>query len=133
MEKIYKTIIADDSPTFLKALSLIFSHNKHFEIIDACNNGVELLNSPFLQDSDLVVTDIEMPEMSGIEVAKQLNNLNPKLPIIAITMHTDKVFLRTIAEAGFKGFVYKPNVYKDLFKVINKVLNNQFAFSEYIN
>ena len=85
MEKIYKIIIADDSSLFLEGLNFIINRNKQFEVIDTCKNGIELINSPFLLKSDIVLSDIEMPEMNGIEAAKRINYLNPNLPLIALT------------------------------------------------
>ncbi len=132
MEKIYKIIIADDSSLFLEGLNFIINRNKQFEVIDTCKNGIELINSPFLLKSDIVLSDIEMPEMNGIEAAKRINYLNPNLPLIALTMFLEKVYLRTIVEAGFKGFIYKPKVYIELFDIIDRVLKNQYVFPGYL-
>lgn len=133
MGKVFKIIIAEDSPEFLQALGFIIARNKQFEVIDTCRNGVELINSPRLFNADLVISDIEMPEMNGIEAAKRVNYINPNLPIIALTMFMEKVYLRTIVEAGFKGFIYKPNVSKELFDVIDKVLQKEYVFPDYLN
>lgn len=130
MDKVFKIIVADDSPSFLQALYLVIARNKNYEIIDTCSNGFELLNSPYLSSADLVLSDIEMPEVNGIEAARRISYINPKLPMIAITMHLEKVYLRTIIEAGFKGFIYKPNIYKDLFEVTDKVLQKKYVFPD---
>jgi DNA-binding NarL/FixJ family response regulator len=132
MEKVIKIIIADDSSVFLEALNFLITRNMQFEIIDTCCNGLELINSPRLFNADLVITDIEMTEMNGIEAAKRISYLHPNLPIIALTMFIEKIYLRTIVEAGFKGFIYKPNVSNDLFDVIDKVLQKEYVFPDYL-
>jgi len=125
-------IIASAPPAFLQALSFIIARNKQFDVIDTCSNGIELINSPFLLKSDLVLSDIEMPEMSGIEATKRISYLHPNLPIIALTMFIEKIYLRTIVVPGFKGFIYKPNVSNDLFDVIDKVLQKEYVFPDYL-
>lgn len=132
MEKIIKIIIADDSPNFLEGLSLILSRRENIEIIGTYKTGVELVNSQYIHHADLVLTDIEMPEMNGIEAARRINYLMPKTTMIAITMYLEKAYLETIIEAGFKGFIYKPNISKELFDVIEKVLKNEYVFPEYV-
>ena len=129
-KKLIHIIIADDSPTFLDGLQLILSRNNQYKVIDVCYNGLELNESEMLGKADLILSDIDMPEYNGIEAAKRINFRYPKLPLIALTMHKENVFLKDIVLAGFKGFLYKPEIAGSLYEVINKVLNNKFSFPE---
>lgn len=123
-----KVIIADDNKNFIEGLQVLLSMNEQFEIIDICYNGEELLNSKYLPIANLVLSDIDMPELDGISACKQINYKYPEIPLIALTMYIDKVFLEDIIQAGFKGFVHKPDTATNLLDVIKKVLNNQFIF-----
>lgn len=132
MENKLKIIIADDSKTFLEGFRFIISRNENYSIIDVCCNGKELIDSPLLYSADIIITDIDMPQMNGMEAARIINKRYPHLPIVALTMHIESVFLKDLIESGFNAFIYKPNVSKKLHSVINQVLNNEFVFPENI-
>ena len=126
-EKI-KLIVADDSKAFMKALLALISENTAYEVIDVCTDGLALVNSKNLGYADVVLTDIEMPKMNGIQAAKRINQLFNHIPLVALTMHKDKLFLNDIISVGFKGFIYKPEMADNLFCVIDSVLKNKFMF-----
>ena len=122
-----RIIIADDSVVFAEALGLLLRNNK-FNIIDVCYNGRELISSAKLNSAQLILADIEMPEMNGIEAARIVNYKYPHIPLIALSMHFEKVFLNEIIMVGFKGFLYKPETPQKLLEVIDQVLDNKFVF-----
>lgn len=125
-------ILVDDSKAFLEALQVVLKKCTNCNVIDICYNGKELVGCESLPKADLIISDIEMPEMNGIEAAKRVNYSYPQLPMLALTMHIEGVFLEDIVMAGFRGFVYKPEVSIKLNDVINKVLNKQFVFPDYL-
>lgn len=123
-----KILIADDNDIFIEGLSLLISTNNQFEIIGTCKNGRELINSPLLISADLLLVDIEMPELGGIHAATIINRQFHELPMIAISMFSERVYIQEVLGAGFRGFIHKPDVSKMLFDVIDRVMNNEFAF-----
>ncbi|PLX17369.1 MAG: hypothetical protein C0599_13705 [Salinivirgaceae bacterium] len=127
MEKKINTIIADDNKRFLQGLEFILS-KMDYKVIETCNDGIDLINSPNLQYADLILTDLEMPHMGGFEAGLRVNYLYPHIPIIALTMHQEKVYLEEIIKSGFKGFIYKPDISKKISQVIDQVFHNEFAF-----
>ena len=128
-EKIH-IIIADDNLDFIEGLKVVLRKCKEYIIIDEFQNGKQLSESPQLIKADLILTDIEMPVLNGIKAAQLINFKYPKLPIVALTMHIDTVFLEDIFAAGFKGFIHKFDVSKTLVHVIEDVLNNKFTFPD---
>lgn len=126
-------IIAEDNQQFIDGLKIVLRKNIRFNIIDICKNGKELVESSFLPQTDLIISDIEMPIMNGLEAAKIINFKFPKIQIIALTMHFENIFLEDLISAGFKGFIYKPDVSKKLNEVIISVLDNNFIFPDYLN
>lgn len=66
--------------------------------------------------------------LNGIEAGKKINFMYNGLPMIAVTMNQEDVYLKEIIGAGFKGFIYKPDVAKSLTDVIDHVMNNEFVF-----
>ncbi len=129
MEKKVNIIIADDSPEFIEGLELLFLKKTKFQIIDTCSNGLELINSKKLPNANLLLVDILMPSMNGMEAAHKIKNKYPDLPMIAVTMSNDNIFIFEIMNAGFAGYICKPNVTKDLFAVIELVLEKKVAIS----
>ncbi len=123
-------IITDDNLAFIEGLKLLLSKNQDFSILDICSNGLELINNKSLHVADLLLVDIEMPEMNGLDAATRINYKYPTLPMIALTMHYDKVYLNDIIMCGFKAFIHKPEVHNKLCEVIELVLSNEFVFPE---
>ena len=126
-------IIADDSPTFQESLALMLNNENQFNILHTLKNGKELVDCKDLFKADVLLVDIEMPIMGGLEAASLISAEYRNLPIIALTMHQDKVYLVEMIESGFKAYIYKPNLADLLFEVIAKVLNNEFVFPDNLN
>jgi len=132
MENKIKTIIVDDNSIFLEGISSCILDDDRFEIIGKFSTGAKLLESDELKYSDLLLMDIEMPELNGIETAKRVNYSHPNLKMVAITLYQDKIYLKQIIEAGFKGFVNKVNIPNGLFETIDSVLEGKFCYPENI-
>jgi DNA-binding NarL/FixJ family response regulator len=128
-----KIIITDDSTSSIEALEILLTSDSKFEVLDRCANGAELCRNRNLSIADLLLIDIEMPIMNGIEAAKKINFIHPHIPMIAVTMNVRTIFLKDVVYAGFKGFVYKANIQSDLIPTIEKVLNNKFVFPKDLN
>jgi DNA-binding NarL/FixJ family response regulator len=114
-------------------MELLVSTTKNLVIIKTYQNGQELVQSKNIHKSDIVIIDIEMPILNGLEAAKILNRKFPHTPLIALTMHKEKIYLDEMIKSGFKAFIYKPEVSQTLVDVINKVLENKFVFPQNLN
>ena len=123
-----KTIIVDDNSTFLEGISSCIKDDDRFEVIAKFNSGIQLLHCEELKMANLLLMDIEMPELNGIETAKKVNISYPNLKMIAITLYQDKVYLQQIIEAGFRGFVNKVNIPIGLFETIDFVMNGKYSY-----
>nr|WP_321408430.1 response regulator transcription factor [uncultured Carboxylicivirga sp.] len=123
-EKI-RIVIAEDNAQFLEALLLMLGKNNQYLVIDTCNNGIELVDSCRTNKPDLIITDLNMPEMNGADAIKQVRIIYPKIPVIALTMHFESVVIQPIIDMGFNGYIYKPHVSKRLFTVIERVLSKR--------
>jgi DNA-binding NarL/FixJ family response regulator len=128
-EKI-QLIIVDDNPYFLEAITAYLSKPGQFEIVAVFSSGLALLEAIDNYDPDVILLDIEMPWLNGLETAKRLNSFGMKLKLVALTMYYDGIYLKKLIEAGFMGFVNKNNVSENLIQVIDKVLKGELAFPE---
>jgi DNA-binding NarL/FixJ family response regulator len=123
-------IIVDDNPYFLEGITAYISKHEQYEIVAVFSSGPALLEAIDNYDPDLILLDIEMPWVNGIETAKRLSSHGMKLKLIAITMYYDGIYIKKLREAGFMGFVNKNNVSENLVQVIETVLKGELAFPE---
>ncbi|QMU28066.1 response regulator transcription factor [Adhaeribacter radiodurans] len=114
-------IIADDHPIFLKGLREGLEMEDDFNVVAQAHNGLEALHAVQTNRPDVVVLDIDMPRMNGLEAAEKMLEQNPKLPIILLTMHKEKAPLLKALELGICGYVLKENAVTDIMHAIRIV------------
>ena len=121
-------IIVDDNKNFLEAASLFIETRLGYIVLDRFESPLHLFNSKNIHKADCILMDIEMPDLNGIEAAKMILKDFNKLKFIAITNHSEKVYLEQLICVGFKGCVFKNNLFKQLPKAIDKVVSGKLFF-----
>lgn len=124
-------IIADDHPILLKGLG-DFLRDMDLTILCECPTGGAALNAIRTYVPDLAILDLEMPEYTGIEVAKACLKENIPTKIILLTLHKELYLYQQAKELNLSGYILKEFALKDLSKAISKVLNDEQFFSEEI-
>ncbi|WP_439185105.1 response regulator [Carboxylicivirga taeanensis] len=124
----YKVIIVDDCDEFAQGLRHLLSTMPEFEVINSFSDGRDIIESDKLGLADIVLLDVNMPIVNGIEVGKRINYLFPDIKLVAVTFNNDQVCLEELVGAGFKGYVLKQSIVEELEKVLTVVLNKQYAF-----
>lgn len=125
-----KIVIVDDHEIFRNGLKMILGRLKHIDIVGEAANGQEFLTLIKHTNCDVVLMDIEMPVMNGIEATTEAMKSNPELKIIALTMFQEDDYIQSMMDAGVKGFLIK-NVGKDtLDKAILTVYRGGTYYSE---
>ena len=114
-------VIADDHPIFLKGLREGLELEEDFNVVAQASNGQEAFIAVQTYRADVVVLDIDMPRMNGLEAAEKILELQPKLPIILLTMHKEKAPLMKALELGVCGYVLKENAVTDIMHAIRMV------------
>jgi len=128
-EKI-KVMIVDDHEIFRNGLKMVLGKLKYVELAGEATTGSEFLNMLDKVTPDIVLLDIEMPGLNGIDAAKVALEKNLKLRIIALTMFGDDEYIQSMLDAGAKGFLMK-NINKEtLDKAILTVYNGGNYYSE---
>ncbi len=120
-----KIMIVDDNKVFREAIRHMLKRNTTYEIVAEAENGEQALEVSAKQHLDLVLMDIEMPIMNGIEACKLMLYQNNSLKMIAITSYQDKMYLSDIIGAGFKAFVNKNNVFDELEEAISNAISGK--------
>lgn len=130
MPKNIKIAIVDDHELFRNGVKLVLSKVKDFTLVGEFPNGNEFLLALPQITPDVVLMDIQMPTMNGIETTKLAMQKFPTLNVIALTMFGDDDYIESMLEVGAKGFLLK-NVNKDtLVKAIHAVVEGKHYFSE---
>jgi DNA-binding NarL/FixJ family response regulator len=121
-------VIADDHEIFLDGLALMLSRQPNFNICGRASNGVQLMEIVDREKPDIVLTDIRMPVVDGIQSTKQILAAYPAMGIIALSMFDEENLVVEMLEAGAKGYLLK-NAHKDeIIDAINTVHQNKVYY-----
>jgi len=129
--KKHSIIIADDHPLLLKGLH-DFLIEKNFNIINSATNGLEAYNLIIRHNPDIAILDIQMPKMSGLEIAKKCKNKGIKAKIIILTLHKDPSLFIKAKELNIFGYVLKDFAIEEIENCIASVIKNVPYFSKSI-
>lgn len=128
-----RLLIADDHPIFLKGLKEVIEMDADLKVIVSAKNGQEALHSFQSHNVDVVVLDIDMPRMNGLEAAEKMLHIQPSLPIIMLTMHKEKAPFLKALEIGVLGYVLKENAVSDIVHAIYKAKDGDLYLSPEIS
>lgn len=109
-----RVVIADDHGMLRKHLSSLLSSHPDFHVIGEAEDGLEAIERVEELAPDLVVLDIAMPRMNGIEATKEIKRRHPEMKILVITVHDDEQYMNTAMEAGADGYFLKDATYGEL-------------------
>jgi len=116
-----KIIITDDHPIVRKGLKEILAETKDIFSVDEAGNGWEVLEKVGKTDYDVVVLDLSMPGMSGLEVLKQLKKKKSSVPILVLSRHPEEQYAVRVLKAGADGYLTKESAPNELALAIQKV------------
>ena len=124
-----RVLVADDHARILKAVSALLGNS--FDVIDLVADGRAALQAALKLDPDLIVLDVSMPGMSGIEVARELRRRLNRAKIVFLTVHEDAEILASCLAAGGLGYVVKELMGSDLITAINEALAGREFVSQF--
>jgi DNA-binding NarL/FixJ family response regulator len=114
-------VLADDHVMFRKGVKRIIEETPGLEVVGEANDGLELLRLLKAQEPKLVLLDISMPHLRGLEATREIKKLYPRVKVILLTMHRSKEFLQQALEAGAEGFLLKEDADFELLRAIQTV------------
>ena len=116
-----KVIVADDHPIVRAGIIQILSDKSDFRVVGEACDGRELLNKVRTKDPDVVILDMSMPEMDGLDVLKQLKIERPRLPVLILSIHSENQYALRVLKAGASGYINKSSAPDELIRAIKKV------------
>ena len=129
MNKIIKIFIVDDHEIFRNGLKMIFSKSNEMEFVGEANSGEQFLDMLDTLSIDVVLMDIKMTGINGIETTKRALQQQPDLKILVLSTFGEEEFLEQILQAGAKGFSLKNVMKETLFNAIRLINEGQNYFS----
>jgi DNA-binding NarL/FixJ family response regulator len=123
-----RIVIADDLPEMLAVIEQRLA--AEYVIVGKATNGLALVESVCSLQPDVLVTDISMPRLTGIEALRRLRKLGVKTPAVILTIHEDEDLAREALRLGALGFVLKSRLEDDLRKAIDEALAGRTFLSE---
>ena len=127
-----KIIITDDSAAFSEGLRFYIETILGHRVTSVVSSGAELLDIYSQDNCDLLLLDIEMPGMNGMETLKKLQIRHREVAALAVTSYEEKAYLVGLVYAGFKGCIFKKNLFEDLQTAIDVVKSGKLFFPKYI-
>jgi DNA-binding NarL/FixJ family response regulator len=123
-----KIVIVDDHAIVRHQVRIILQARPQWEIVGEASNGKEAVEQAKKLNADVIIMDITMPEMSGIEATREITKLKMRSAVLIFTMHESKNLVHTLREAGARGIVQKSHAVKDLLEALEALLAGRDFF-----
>lgn len=124
MKKI-RILLADDHAVVRQGFKMILSAQPDMEVVGEAANGREAVELAEQGKPDIVVMDVAMPELNGIEATRRLLGSLPHTRVVALSMHKDSVYVREVLRAGARGYLLKDSGAEDLVRAIRAVAGGE--------
>jgi len=126
----YKVLIVDDHKLFRAGVRLLLGEIGGLEVIGEASNGKEALDQIKVTQPNLVITDVMMPKMDGIEMAKKIRTIYPEIDILVLSMITEEKHYNTMIDLGVKGFILKEADKQEFERAISTIRSGETFFSQ---
>jgi DNA-binding NarL/FixJ family response regulator len=123
-----RVLIVDDSQPWRCAVCLLLKQNLDLVLICECSDGLEAVRKSEDLQPDLVLLDIGLPNLNGLEAARQVRRVSPGSRILFLTSYDDPEYLQEALKIGALGFIVKSNAASDLLPAVRAVMNDERFF-----
>lgn len=125
----YAIVLADDHAMVRQGIKRILEEERGLQVVAEVSDGLELLELLPSLSVDMVIMDIGMPSLSGIEATKSIKQSRPEIKVLILTMHKSNEFLNLAFSAGADGYLLKEDVAKELLAAIEKIRHDSTYIS----
>ena len=125
-------MLVDDHQIMIDGIKALLKNEREFAIISETTKPLTVIDLIGKKMPDIIIADISMPELNGIELTKLIKNKYPEVKVLALSMHNDKQTITEMLQAGISGFVLKNTGKKELIDALEKIADGGMYFSEAI-
>lgn len=122
-----RILIVDDNPAVRRYLRAILEQQENWKVCAEARTGAEALHCVLDSPPDLIVLDYQMPDLNGVDIAKQISELFPRLPILMVTLHLSNQLAEAAREAGIRGACAKQDI-GSVVEAVDLLLHDQTYF-----
>jgi two-component system, NarL family, response regulator NreC len=120
-----RVLLADDHSVVRQGFRMILSNQPDFDVVGEAANGRQAVELAGELLPDVIVMDVSMPELNGIEATRRIGQVSPRTRVIALSMHKDAVYVREILRAGARGYLLKDAMDSDLIGAVRAVARGE--------
>ena len=124
-----RIVLADDHTIIREGLAALLSHHPKMEVVAEASNGRDAVKYALTLHPNIVVMDISMPDLNGIDATRMIKAENPSIRIIALSVHTGRRFVTGMLKAGVSGYMLKHCAIEELLKAILLIHDNKSYLS----
>ena len=136
-----KVLLVDDHKIMREGISALLRRYSEFEVVGQAADGRQALEMASQLKPNIIIMDVGMPNLNGVDATKQLLSMNPDLKIMALSTHSDGAVVAKMIKAGAKGYILKESAFEELIEGLNTLLDgrtflcnkiSKVVFSEYV-
>jgi DNA-binding NarL/FixJ family response regulator len=120
-----RLVLADDHAMMREGLKSLIGRESDIVVIGEADNGKETVELALKTGAHVVVMDVSMPDLNGIEATRRLVKSDPKIKVVALSAHPNREFVREMLKAGASAYVLKSRAYDDLVRAIREVMKGK--------
>ncbi len=128
-----RILLADDHKLFRQGLRALIDKNDELNVVGEARNGREAIQMAAKSSPRVVIMDISMPDMNGIEATRRIAERNPSIKIIALSMHSNRRLVLEILKAGARGYLLKDCAFEELMTAIRTIMDGKIYLSPEIS
>jgi len=129
MTGVVRILLADDHTVMRAGLRLLLERHQNFEVVGEAADGREAVEIAAQQKPAVVVMDVAMPHLNGVEAARQILSRNPDIAIVMLSMHSDESYVLRSLKAGARAYLLKDSAEADLISAIHAIIEGRSFFS----
>src|SRR5450631_1465024 len=126
---VVRILLADDHTVMRAGLRLLLERHENFEVVGEAADGREAVEIAAQQKPAVVVMDVAMPHLNGVEAARQILSRNPDIVIVMLSMHSDESYVLRSLKAGARAYLLKDSAEADLIAAIQAIIGGKSFFS----
>lgn len=131
-EKPYRIVLVDDHALLRKGIKMALDERDEWKVVGETADGLELFHLLSQLSPHLVILDLSLPTLGGIEATQRIKSLYPEIKVLVLTMHKEPDFLREAFRAGAEGYLLKEDAYSELFSAIESIQRGERYVSPFL-